>query len=157
LVYEDNLRGTAGTLLDNLNFFKGEDGLFIHADNYCLADFRAFQNAHSMRPKECLLTMMTFRSDNPSSCGVVELDERGIVIGFHEKVINPPTNLANGAVYIFSSEFLNLYKDNFNLATDFSTEILGLLVGKIYSYETNEVFLDIGTPESYAKANSNFG
>ena len=156
LVYEDNLQGTAGTLLNNLNFFKGEDGLFIHADNYCLADFVAFQNAHFMRPKECLLTMMTFRSDNPSSCGVVELDERGIVIGFHEKIINPPTNLANGAVYIFSAEFLNLYIEKFNFATDFSTEILSLLVGKIYSYETTEVFLDIGTPESYAKANSNF-
>jgi mannose-1-phosphate guanylyltransferase len=156
LVYEENLRGTAGTLLDNLNFFKGKDGLFIHADNYCLADFSAFQNAHSMRPKECLLTMMTFRSDNPSSCGVVELDERGVVIGFHEKIINPPTNLANSAIYILSSEFLNLYKEKFNFATDFSTEILALMIGKIYSYETSEMFLDIGTPESYAKANSNF-
>ena len=77
-------------------------------------------------------------------------------ISFYEKIINPPTNLANGAVYIFSAEFLNLYSEKFNFATDFSTEILGLLVGKIYSYETTEMFLDIGTPESYAKANSNF-
>jgi mannose-1-phosphate guanylyltransferase len=75
----------------------------IHADNYCLADFTAFQQAHYNRPPECL---MTFRTDNPSSCGILELDERGVVIGFHEKVASPPGNLANGAVYILSAELL---------------------------------------------------
>ncbi|HLG37813.1 MAG TPA: sugar phosphate nucleotidyltransferase, partial [Nitrososphaera sp.] len=38
LVHEPELCGTAGTLIANLDFFKGEDGLLIHADNYCLAD-----------------------------------------------------------------------------------------------------------------------
>ena len=35
------------------------------------------------------MTMMTFRTDDPSSCGIVEVDENGIVIGFHEKVKTP--------------------------------------------------------------------
>ena len=39
LVNEAKLLGTAGTLIANLGYFGGKDGLLIHADNYCLADF----------------------------------------------------------------------------------------------------------------------
>lgn len=153
LVNELELLGTAGTLIANLDFFKGEDGLLIHADNYCLADLKAFQQAHHNRPPDCVMTMMTFRTAVPTSCGIVELDERGVVIGLHEKVATPPGNLANGAVYILSAEMLKkMSKDLFNL-TDFSTEVLPLFVGRIYSYQTSEVFLDIGTPETYEQAN----
>jgi mannose-1-phosphate guanylyltransferase len=137
-----------------LDFFGDSDGLLIHADNYCLADFSAFLQAHSNRPPECVLTMMTFRTETPSSCGIVELDARGVVVGFHEKVAHPPGNLANGAVYILSAELLQLLGTDLRGVTDFSTEVLNCLVGKIYSYETSETFLDIGTLENYAKANS---
>ncbi len=153
LVYEPELHGTAGTLIANLDFFKGQDGMLIHADNYCLADFSAFVQAHEQRPAECVLTMMTFRTDTPSTCGIVELDGRGVVIGFHEKVAEPPGNLANGAVYILSAELLTQIGTDLNTVNDFSTEVLGLFVGRIYTYETSEVFLDIGTPESYQQAN----
>ena len=57
---EPDLLGTAGTLMKNLDFFQGEDGMLIHADNYCLADLSAFQQAHRDRPNGCLMTMMTF-------------------------------------------------------------------------------------------------
>ena len=153
LINEIELKGTAGTLIENLDFFQSEDGLLIHADNYCLADFTAFQQAHFNRPQECLMTMMTFRTTNPSSCGIVVLNERGVVVGFHEKIERPPGNLANGAVYILAAELLDWLGADFQFATDFSTEILNRLVGRIYSYETNEVFLDIGTPETYEQAN----
>ena len=154
LVHERDLLGTAGTLVANLDFFGDSDGLLIHADNYCLADFSAFLQAHSNRPPECVLTMMTFRTDTPSSCGIVELDMRGVVVGFHEKVANPPGNLANGAVYILSSELLQRLGSDLRGVTDFSTEVLNRFVGKIYSYETAATFLDIGTTENYAKANA---
>ena len=153
LVNELELLGTAGTLIANLDFFKGEDGLLIHADNYCLADLKAFQQAHLNRPPGCAMTMMTFRTSDPTSCGIVELDERGVVIGLHEKVATPPGNLANGAVYILSADLLKkLCTDLFNL-TDFSTEVLPLFIGRIYSYETSEVFLDVGTPKTFEQAN----
>lgn len=154
LVHEPEMQGTAGTLIANLDFFQGEDGLLIHADNYCLADFTAFLQAHHNRPSECLITMMTFRTNNPSSCGIVELDERDVVIGFHEKVPNPPGNLANGAVYVISADLLTTLGTSLNTVNDFSTEVLNRLVGRIYSYETSEVFLDIGTPETYELANN---
>ena len=154
LVHEWDLLGTAGTLIENLEFFGGEDGLLIHADNYCLADLIAFKQAHLNRPRGCLLTMMTFRTDDPSSCGIAELDNRGVVVGFHEKVANPPGNLANGAVYILSAELINEIKLFQVVPKDFITEVVSKLIGKIYTYETSEVFIDIGTPASYSIANA---
>ncbi len=148
---ESTLLGTAGTLLSNLNFIGEEDCMLVHADNYCLADFKEFIKSHNQRPSHCLMTMMTFRTDTPSSCGIVELDDNNIVIGFHEKVKLPPGNLANGAIYILSSELLKIVKEKYATATDFSTEILHHFLGKIYTYETNEVFEDIGTHEKYKK------
>jgi len=152
-VHEEELRGTAGTAIANIEFFQGKDGLLIHADNYCLADFGAFLQAHNNRPQHCLMTMMTFRTDTPSSCGIVELDAQGVVINFHEKVLNPPGNLANGAVYVLSAELLHIMATKWRHMTDFSTEVLQQLVGSIFTYETKEFFLDIGTPEAYEKAN----
>jgi len=154
LIHEPSLQGTAGTLRENLDFFGGEDGLLIHADNYCLADMVAFARAHESRPRCCLITMMTFCTEDPSSCGIVEVDERGIVTGFHEKVASPPGNLANGAIYLLSQAFMSnaeLFLEN---ATDFSTEVLPRLLGRIYTYHTAAPFIDIGTPENYARANA---
>jgi len=153
LVNEIQLHGTAGTLIANLDFFRGQDCLIVHADNYCLADFSAFLQAHLNRPPGCLMTMMTFRTSDPSSCGIVELDEKGVVVTFHEKVKNPPSNLANGAVYLLSSELLIRFGQDLCFVKDFSTEILNQLVGHIFSYETSEIFLDVGTPDSYLQAN----
>ena len=153
-VYESKLQGTAGTLLNNINFYEENDGILIHADNYCLADFKGFIDSHNKRPKQCLLTMMTFKTETPSSCGIVELDSNGIVVAFHEKASSPPGNIANGAIYILSSEFMKEIKIKFPFAKDFSTEILNQYLGRIYTYETLDVFLDIGTQESYMKANA---
>ena len=154
IFYEEDLLVTAGTLLANLYFFKEEDGLLIHADNYCMPDISAFYKAHFNRPTGCLLTMMTFKSKNPSQCGIVEIDKNGIVIDFHEKVQNPPGNLANGAVYILSSKFIEILKKDYAHVKDFSTEILNNFIGKIYTYKTEEIFMDIGTPEMYNLANT---
>lgn len=153
LVYESELLGTAGTLIANLDFLQGEDTILIHADNYCLADINVFITAYKNRPPCCLMTMMTFRTKNPSSCGIVEIDRDGIVIGFHEKVANPPGNLANGAVYILSKEMVFIIRNDLYHTKDFSTEILPLFLGRIYTYETKDIFIDIGTPEAYVLAN----
>jgi mannose-1-phosphate guanylyltransferase len=153
IVEEIELLGTAGTLISNLAFFAGNDGMLIHADNYCLANFKEFVRAHHERPTHCVMTMMTFRTETPQTCGIVEIDSSGVVIGFHEKVANPPGNLANGAVYILSDALLKMFGDELSSVRDFSTEVLGRLIGRIYAYETKEFFIDIGTPETYALAN----
>ena len=150
---EKKLLGTVGTIFANLDFIDNQDLLLIHSDNYTLTDLNAFIDAHNKRPKSCLMTMMTFRTDDPSSCGIVETDKQNILIGFHEKVKNPPTNLANCAVYILSSDFIKIINDKYRFATDFITEILPYFIGKIFTYEIKDFFIDIGNITSYNKAN----
>ena len=150
---EKKLLGTAGTIFANLDFIDNQDLLLIHSDNYTLTDLNEFIDAHNKRPKACFMTMMTFRTDDPSSCGIVETDKQNILIGFHEKVKNPPTNLANCAVYLLSSDFIKIINENYGFATDFSTEILPYFIGKIFTYEIKDFFIDIGNINSYNKAN----
>ena len=149
LVHEDKLLGTAGTLRHNINYLNGEDILMAHADNYCTADFKEFIYHHKKRPKGCLITMMTFSTENPESCGIVKLDVNGVVQKFYEKDTSPRGNLANGAIYILSKEFLEIYEENFKTAVDFSLDVIPNLLGKIYTYHTSAKIVDIGSLKSY--------
>jgi len=100
------------------------------------------------------MTMMTFRTNNPLSCGIVKLDERGIVSEFYEKVDHPPGNLANGAIYILTPELLKKLGTDYRESKNFSTEIISQFIGRIYSYETSQIFIDIGNSDNYDQANS---
>jgi mannose-1-phosphate guanylyltransferase len=153
IVNEDVLLGTAGTLLNNINDLLLEDCILLHADNYTKDDINKLINAHHNRPKNCLITMLVFETNNPSSCGILELKDN-IVVNIYEKVDNPPGNLANGAIYILSKEAINIIKNDFPKAKDFVNDILKNFLGKIFSYHTKEIFLDIGTIENYLKANT---
>ena len=51
------------------------------------------------------------------------------VIAFHEKVENPPGNLANGAVYIFEPEVIDDIASLGKSVVDLSTEIIPNYVG----------------------------
>jgi mannose-1-phosphate guanylyltransferase len=152
LTYEPTLLGTAGTLLANQAFLEDAPCLVAHADNLCLCDWRCFINAHRQRPAESLLTMMTFQTHVPRECGIVELDEQGIVRAFHEKVTNPPGNLANAAVYQIDPGFLSTPGLFGPETTDLSTQVLPFLLGRISTWENKRVLIDIGTPERLAEA-----
>ena len=88
--YEENLLGTAGTLLANKNFFIGKDILMIHADNFTSMDLNYLLKANINRPLNCLLTMLTFESNTPQNCGIVVTDKENIVQNFFEKKLTPP-------------------------------------------------------------------
>ena len=73
LVHEPELLGTGGTVWANRDFFKGADFLLAHADNLTDFDVKALMKAHATRPTECAMTMLAFRTDDPRSCGILEL------------------------------------------------------------------------------------
>ena len=150
--HEHNLLGTAGSLLANQTFFAGCTGLLIHADNFSQADLGQLLAAHNNRPARCLLTMLTFTTPRPSSCGIVEITSDGVVVGFHEKVVDPPGNRANGALYVFEQPFLDWLLINHPNASDFSTEVLPHCLGRIFTWHTDVSYIDIGTPEALAEA-----
>ncbi len=156
LIYEKRLYGTAGTLINNLDFFKNEDGLLIHCDNYSEEGLKNFIKHYKKMPKNCLMSMMTFRTNKPEKCGIVKINKKKIVTKFQEKKKNNLGNLANSAVYILSKKFIKLMKKNKPLVNDFSTEIIPNFINKIYTYETKDFFIDIGTPANLKKANNYF-
>jgi mannose-1-phosphate guanylyltransferase len=151
-VYEIELLGTAGTIRNNIDFCKDSTILLAHADNWTCCDFSDFlQYHHNKRPKGTVMTMMTFTCPNPSTCGIVELDCNGVVVEFHEKVKNPPSKLANAAVYLIEPEVVEWIKKH-SKVTDFSTEVLPQFVGKIATWENKKIHRDIGTIEMLREA-----
>ena len=151
LMHEKELLLTGGTILKNRDFFQDEPFFVVHADNLCFCDFNEFIKAHKNRPKETIITMMLFYSDNPSNCGIVKIKDK-IVIDFFEKVKNPPSNLANGAVYIFEKEIFNVLKEFKKEKIDLSLEVIPRLKNRIFTYVNNIYLRDIGTVENYALA-----
>ena len=156
LTYEKELLGTAGTLIDNLDFFNDDEGLLIHADNFTKNNLRSLVNSHKSRPKKALLTMLTFNTEKPKQCGIVETNEEGMVSGFYEKSDEFHGYKANGALYMFDRKFLSWVSKNHKKANDFSLDILPNLIGKIYTHHINDLYVDIGTPESLFRVNECF-
>ncbi len=155
-VYEEKLLGTGGTLLKNRGFFGNEPLMLVHADNLSLFDVRAFINRHQNRPPGCEITMMTFKTHTPHTCGIIEVDEKGRVKAFHEKVAHPPGNLANGAVYILEPSLFNYLESLNKEFIDFSTEVIPHYMGRIFVFHNDVYHRDIGTIESYETACKEF-
>ena len=147
-VFEQELLGTAGTLVANRDFFQGEDGIFIHADNYSEVDLSQLLELHKRRPKNCLMTMLAFRTNTPQTCGILELDTQNILQKMYEKSPENHGNLANAALYVLSSELVA----SVTTENDFSNQVIPKLLKRIYVVETDKTYIDIGTPESYQRA-----
>ena len=151
-VYEEKLLGTAGTLLRNRVFFQDQPMMLVHADNLSLFDPHAFIDRFLSREKGIEITMMTFHTDLPQTCGIVELDRKGVVRGFHEKVASPPGNLANAATYILSPAVFEFIAGLGKEVIDFSTEVLPHFMGRINSFHNGTYHRDIGTVASLLAA-----
>lgn len=156
LVHENTLLNTGGTLLANKEFFLDEEEkepfMLVHADNLSICNFNNFIDSHRKRENKCEITMMLFETDNPQSCGIVELDEKGIVQKFYEKVKKPPSSLANGAVYICEPTIFTFLETLDKKEIDFSNDVLPKYLHKINTFFNNIYHRDIGTVESYALA-----
>jgi len=155
-VYEPELLGTGGTVIANRAYFAGEDFLLAHADNLTDFDTIRFIDAHRNRPRNCIMTMLTFRTDDPRSCGILELDSDGVVQQFHEKVENPPGNLANAAVYIVGPEVVDFAVSLNKPFVDLSTEVIPEFLGRIFAVETHGYHRDIGNMRSLERAETEF-
>lgn len=152
LVYEDELLGTGGTIKNNSAYFAGQDVLVAHADNLTDFNVEKFLAAHENRPPHCVMTMLAFETDDPRSCGILEVDEDRVVRAFHEKVENPPGTLANGAVYILSAEVVDRISQFEGPFVDLSTQVIPEYMGRILAFATDGYHRDIGNIESLRRA-----
>ena len=155
--FEKKLLGTASTLITNRKFFKESTTILIHADNMTNFQISSLIDFHNEKEVDnCLLTMLTFNTNYPRSCGVVITDTNKILREFYEKVKNPPSNVANGAIYVFGDKFLESLIKEVPLAKDFSRDVIPNYLGRVRTFHTEKLIIDIGTPESLAFARSKF-
>jgi len=149
LFYEEKLLGSGGTVRANYDFAKNEEKFFIfYVDNLTnvnLSQMIHFDNAH-----QGVLTMGLFRTDLPETCGIAEVNENSLIIGFEEKPKKPKSNLANAGIYLARAQIWDYIPQQEFI--DFGFDILPRLVGKMYGYEIKEFLMDIGTIENYQKA-----
>ena len=148
LVHEEELLGTAGTLASIRHLLTDDEVFVAHADNYFLDSLTGVVSTHRSRDPRAAMTMGLFASPTPSTCGIVELDPQGVVIGFEEKPSVPRSNLANAAVYLMSQVAL----DEIGNFRDFSTEVVPRLLGRIQGHRFTGAYFDMGTPESLEAA-----
>ena len=87
---------------------------------------------------------------------IVSLDSQGVVQAFHEKVVNPPGNLANGAVYILEPSIIEWIAGLGKTQVDISTEVIPHFLGKLFTYQNTLYHRDIGTMKSWIEANNDF-
>ena len=150
-IYEKNILGTAGAIREINDLLSDESILIAHADNWCNLDINQFIISHKKAVKNgSLISMVTFLTEDPKSCGICEIAE-GILVGFKEKDSNATGNIANGAVYIFEPEVIKWISKNKNIV-DISTQVIPRYIGKISVWNHDGVFRDIGNVDSLLKA-----
>jgi len=147
--YEPELLGSGGTVSANRDFVVDEEFFFIcYADNLTNIDLTAMLNFHIKHNSP--FTMALFRAANPSQCGIVDLDKDNRIIKFEEKPQNPKSNLANAGLYIAGNNLFEKFPHRSFI--DFGKDIIPLLAGNMYGWETSDYLIDIGTPNNYKKA-----
>jgi len=154
IFHEPELLGTLGTLKSTLGFWMHENVLIAHADNLCLCSWQKFQQQFIDKTDDVLGTMMVFNTDVPESCGIIEYNESGLVTAFHEKINNPPSNLANAAIYLFDQRVGQLIGQSTLQETDISLHLIPKLLNKLNFWQTDGYLRDIGSLSSLAKAES---
>ena len=149
ICYEPKLLGSAGTVRQNYDFIKDADEYFIcYADNLTNANLTAMLKFH--RERSPVLTCALFTPTNLRDCGVVAIDEHGLVVGFEEKPAIPKSKWANAGIFIASPELIRYIPEK--TPCDFGYDVMPQLVNHSYGFVLNNFLMDIGTIESYYKA-----
>lgn len=156
VTFEESLLGTGGTVLQNCEYFQSSSFFVAHADNLSSFSFDDFLKRHLERPQDAIMTMMTFHTETPELCGVVNENAEGVVTEFYEKVPNPPSNLSNAAVYIFEPDVISILGSIRSRVIDISVDLIPLCLGKIFTFHNSTYHRDIGNLESLRLANIEF-
>lgn len=145
--------GDAGPLKLIQNLY-GLDSTFlvVYGDIFSNVDFNEVIKFH----KQCggLATMVVTKVDDPSRYGVAVLDDSGKVLKFVEK---PPkekaiSNMINAGIYVFEPEVLKYVPES---PSKLARDVLPKLVDDevLYAYKHDGIWLDIGLPIDYLRAN----
>lgn len=149
IMYEPELLGSAGTLMANKTWTEGEELILVaYADTLTDFNLRTLVDAH--RSSGAVATLAVFHAENPSSCGIVEVDAHGCMTGFVEKPKDPNGDLANAGVYAFDPHVVD--EVDGEPPKDIGYDLLPRLVGRAVTVQIEGYFRDVGTLEAYRQA-----
>ena len=150
---EDQLLGSAGTLAANRGFIDGEEDFFVlYGDvltNVSLASLLAFH-----RERRLPVTLGVYQVPDPTQCGIVTADAKGVIQNFVEKPDRPESNWAFAGVMVARPEIIDRIPAQ--RPADIGFHLLPRLVGQMAAYPISSYLLDIGTLANYAAAQSSW-
>jgi mannose-1-phosphate guanylyltransferase len=156
LFHEPILLGSAGTIQAQRNWAGKGPFFIIYGDNLTNIDLNRFLAHHNEYGLP--LTMRVYKASEPKRVGIVSVNAHGIVTEFEEKPKQPKSNLGAGAIYVADERIFDYFPGPEEIPADgildLSYHVLPRMVGKMKAYDSGEFSLDIGTPESYAIAQS---
>jgi mannose-1-phosphate guanylyltransferase len=149
-VMEEQLLGSGGTLHANRDFVRGEEQFYIlYADNLTTVDLGALRRFNAEHPVP--LTVGLFHAENPSACGIAELDEAGTIVEFIEKPEHPASDLASAGMFVGRPELFEYITPD-RTPYDFGGDVMPKLAGRMNGYVVEGYLRDIGTIESLGRA-----
>jgi mannose-1-phosphate guanylyltransferase len=146
---ETALLGSAGTIHANRDWVTQERSFWIfYADVLTTANLNQMLAFHDSRGQ--IATIGVNEVPDPSRCGIVQVDERGVVTEFVEKPHAPAGNLAFSGLMLASPPLLDVIPDT--CPVDLGFHVLPQMVGRMAAYRIPELLIDIGTIETYRAA-----
>ncbi len=174
-------RGTADAIFQNINLIEQSNPHLVAifgGDHIYRMNIASMIDFHMVKRAEVTVAAIPVPRQHAAELGVIEANEDGRIMGFHEKNPNAPTMPADPdrvhasmGNYIFSTgallELLKADAKDPNSHHDFGMNILPKLAGNApvyaYNFETNRIpgeaedavpyWRDVGTIEAYYEAN----
>ena len=145
--------GTGGAVRQALERTDGDEIYILNGDTFFDVDTDEMARVH--RASGAAATIALKPMTDFSRYGVVETAPQGRIVAFREKKYCPPGQI-NGGVYLVDkkSGLLDFPSERFSFETDILQQRVRdcLLTG----YASDGYFIDIGIPEDYEKADTDF-
>ena len=153
--------GTANAIYQNIDYidmYNPDYVLILSGDHIYKMDYEVMLEFHKANNADLTIAAMPVPMEEASRFGIVITDENNRITEFEEKPANPRSNLASMGIYIFSWPVLReaLMKLSEEPECDFGKHIIPYCHTKgdrIFAYEYNGYWKDVGTLGSYWEAN----
>lgn len=151
---EDEPLGTAGAIrLAAQRFQVSRRFVVMNGDSILQLDFRAMFQAHTEHGRTG--TVALARVPDTSRYGSVELDSTGRIVQFREKSALASAGYINGGIYLFEPSVLGLVPPHGHVSLE-RTVLPALCPLDLCGFRSNGYFLDIGVPQDYQRAQTEF-
>lgn len=146
--------GTGGALRHSLPDISSPTCLLLNGDSYCDVPLSAFRNFHARRAADASLVLT--RQDDCSRFGRIHVAPGGRVVRFEEKPQDGGAGWVNAGIYLIQRTLIEEIPPDRPLSLERHL-LPGWLRGRLLcAFPCRGQFLDIGTPESYSRAEAFF-